>query len=609
MTTRIPIQLNAWLSAEEPYITRDAAGFPTGLIDPATELAVGGNGSGGGGGAIDVTQIEGLDITGQTDATALVLAALLSNGHVYIPKSARVAIDQLIMPAGTMISGPGTIVYKTTSNADDNTIRLTSNCTIDGVAFEADGDESIPRKVLYTANCENPTISNCRFNGQLVTSQSFVGYETWMYFDQNTIGHRCINNTTRFGRYSTFSTAVSEGLYQGNRFYEPTTSLMQFYGGKQNTIIGNMLYGRGKHYSYDTFQEGDSEQGTVTGINFLSLGFLGTRRGAHHNRIIGNHIYGVTEEGIGFDAAANNAYNCPENFVLPVATVYDVNIDDQNLLITIQEPTLQGGAAAPSDWASEFFIVAMTGDSVGYTAKIISATSSTSANTVTLRVNLNAGFPSLNTGDKLLITLGFMFNEVIGNTITHTTTGISLYGSQWHNRVEGNVVRAITNGIQAGSIVSILVPGAQANGQPAEGAGVQAYSGCCAIVNNTCIMDYANQPTTYIRGESNVAGPIAVGTWCYGSPVVSEQNPCMDISGNTFVSARNATIGGSFATTATGGSSLTRPIVANNKSLGGGGLAMNYVTGAVMGPNYRIGFRQDFSVGDSANNTGIINAA
>lgn len=566
-------------------------------------------GGGGGGGGIDVTQVAGLDTTGQNDMTALVRSILEGDGHVYIPKGARVVIDQLVMPVGTTISGPGTVVYRSTANQDHNTIRMTSDCTVDGPTFEADSAMSIPRKIIYTANCENPTVANCKFNGQLVLNQTFVGFETWIYFDQNTTGHRCINNTSRYGRYGTFSTAVSDGLYQGNRFFEPTSSLMQFYGGKHNTIAGNILRGRGKHYTQDTPQLGDSAQGTVTGINFLSLGFLGTRRGAHHNRIIGNHISGVTEEGIGFDAAGNNAYNCPENFVLAVATVQSIATDGENAIITIQEPTLQGGSAAPNDWADQFFVVVMTGEATGYTAKVISATSSGDTNTATIRVNLNAGLPPVVQGDKLLITLGFMFNEISGNTVTQTTTGISLYGSQWHNRVEGNVVRAITNGIMAGSIVSVLVPGAQANGQPAEGAGVQAYSGCCAFVDNTCLMDYENQPTTYVRGGSNVAGPLAIGTWCYGAPAVAQQNPGMDISGNTFVSARNATLGGSFATTATGGSSLTRPIIANNKSLGGGGLALNYVTGAVMGPNYRNGVRQDFAPAASANNTGILNAA
>jgi len=585
------------------------------LVDSATGRAVGvknADGSetlfGGGGGGKDVSAIVGLDITGQRDATAQVLSVLEAEGHVYVPRGARVAIDQLVMPAGTVISGPGKIIYKTTANQDDNSIRLQSDCTVDGLTFEADGLESIPRKILYSANCENPTVANCKFNGQLVSSQSFVGFETWVYFDQNTTGHRCVHNTSRYGRYGTFSTAVSDGLYAGNRFFEPTASLMQFYGGKNNTVSENILRGRAKHYTGDTPQLGDSAQGTVTGVNFLSLGFLGSRRGAHHNRIIGNHISGVTEEGIGFDAAANNAYNCPENFVLPVATVFEVNLDGQNALITIQEPTLQGGSAAPAGWADEFFVVAMTGDAVGYTAKIISATSSASANTVTLRVNLNAGFPPLATGDKLLITLGFMHNEILGNTITDTTTGISLYGSQWHNRAEGNIVRAITNGIQVGSIVSVLVPGAQANGQPAVGAGVQAYSGCCAIVNNSCSMAFDNQPTAYDRGNTNVAGPVTVGTWCYGAPAVAEQNPGMDISGNTFVAARDAVLGGSFATTSPGNSSLTRPIIANNKSLGGGGLALNRTTGAYVGPNFKNGVRENFAAGSSANNVGTVTA-
>lgn len=577
---------------------------PTGLLDPATGRTVN-----AGGGGVNVARVSGLDTTGVKDMTPQVLSILEAEGHVYVPRGARVMIDQLIMPAGTTISGPGTVVYKTTTNQDDNTIRLLSDCTIDGPTFVADGLESIPRKILYTANCENPVIANCKFNGQLVANQSFVGFETWIYFDQNTTGHRCLNNTSRYGRYGTFSTAVSDGLYHGNRFFEPTTSLMQFYGGKTNTIIGNVLRGRGKHYSGDTKQEGDSSQGTVTGINFLSLGFLGSRRGALHNRIIGNHISGVTEEGIGFDAAANNVYNCPENYVLPVATVQDVNIDGQNVLITIQEPTLQGGSAAPAGWADEFFVVAMTGDAVGYTAKIISATSSASANTVTLRVNLNAGFPALSTGDKLLITLGFMFNEILGNTIAQTTTGISLYGSQWHNRAEGNIIRAITNSVQVGSVVSVLVPGAQASGLPAEGAGVQAYSGCCAVKDNTCVMDYEGQPVTYDRGNSNVAGPITAGTWCYGAPAVAAQNPGMDISGNTFVAARDAVLGGSFATTSPGNSTLTNPVITGNKSLGGGGLTLTRTAGAFVGPNFKNGVRENFSIGSSTLNTGVVNAA
>jgi len=319
-------------------------------------------------------------------------------------------------------------------------------------------------------------------------------------------------------------------------------------------------------------------------------------------------VYGITEEGISFDTSANIVENAPENYVLAIGTVQSVATSGVgNSIITLKEPTFQGGgSAAPNDWAVGYFIVGMNGLGVGYSAKVISSTSSTSANTATVTINQNSGVPPFVNGDKILVTCGVMFNEIIGNTVSQVTSGLILYGSSWFNRVEGNQVRAITTGIEVASIIAGYLPGAQANGAPAIGSGVQSYSGCCTITNNTVVLDFEGQPQNYARGVDAPSGPITVGTWSYtGTPAVAAQNPGMSIKNNRFFGNRTSKIGGSFATQDSGNSSVTNPIVAWNESMGGSSIVLNKTAGAQVGWNFKNGVKENYQATGSANNTAI----
>lgn len=563
-----------------------------------------------GGGGTNISQVAGVDITGVNDSTGPVLTTLQTTGHVYIPQGVKILVDKLTMPPGTRISGPGKIVYIFTNQTDDATIYMQTDCVVEGVTFVPYDPISIARTIIYSANSENIRILNNNFEGTLSSSQFYFGYETYILLDQRTVGAKVIGNTMYYGKYGIFNTDVSKCIFAENWIEEPTVNGMTFYGGKYNTVQANHIIGRNHQYSIDGGAVGDSAQGTVTGISFLTRGFLGSRRGIIGNRVIGNYVYGITEEAISFDTSANSTFNAPENYVLAIGTVQSVAASGVgNVVITLQEPTTQGGIAAPSDWAIGYFAIGLTGAGTGYAAKVISCTSSSGANSSTLTINQSAGIPPFATGDKILITCGVMFNEIIGNTVDQVTSGLILYGSSWFNRVEGNNVRAISTGIEIASIVAGLVIGSKVDGTPADGSGVQSYSGCCTVTNNTVVLDYEGQPSNYDRGSSNSAGPIAAGTWAYGTPVISAQNPGMTIANNRFFGNRTSKIGGSFATQDAGNSSMTYPIVTGNTSMGGTSIVLNKTSGAFVGPNWKTGVREDYQTSGSANNTGITNAA
>lgn len=560
------------------------------------------------GGGYDISTHPGVDTSGLVDCSAIMLSLLTQHGHVHIPQKAKIKIDLLTMPEGTKISGPGSIVYIFTTNVSDATLTLQTDCTVEGVNFIPEGTESIARVVIYASNADNIKILNNNFLGTLSNEQFYMGYETYMMLDQRVTNAKVIGNTTKYGRYGCFSISAFQNFYGANHFQEPTTNGMQFYGGKNNTIQGNFIIGRNKQYSIDGGQAGDSSQGTVTGISFLTQGFLGYRRGCVGNRIIGNYVYGVTEEGISFDTAANSVYNCPENYVLPIATVQSIASSGVgNVALTIQEPTLQGGVAAPAEWAKEYYMIPLTGEGVGYAAKIISSSSSTLNNTAVLTFNKNSGIPPLVAGDKVLITCGMLYNEIIGNTIDQVTSGIILYGSSWFNKVEGNQIRAISTGIEVASVIAGHLPGgAQVNGQPAIGTGVQSYSGCCTVNNNVVQMDFDGQPSTYDRASSSGAGPICVGTWSYtGSPVIASQNPGMVITNNRFFGAKTSKIGGSYATQDPGNSTVTYPTIAWNHSMGGTSIVLNKTDGAMVGPNFKQGFLENYQTSGSGDNSNV----
>lgn len=540
----------------------------------------------------------GADLTGARDATTEVRSMLDASGECYIPSGVRLLIDALDMPPGTKIHGPGVIVYKKTSSPSDVTISMLSGCTIDGVTFQPELAESIPR-VVVRATGDNITISNNKFLSGFY-SPSFVGYETWIKIELGAKYATVIGNRSSAGSIFLLGNGLSYGKFTDNIIVSPARA-MQFYGGKYNTVSRNKIYGRNKHYAGDT---GSDPQATVAGINFLTFGFLGTNRGIVGNIITDNEVYGVAEEAIGLDTHGNNANDAAEVGVLPVGTVASVAPSGNgNQIITLQEATLRDSGSISNGWANAAYVIALTGDAVGFIAPVVDSTASVIANTATLKIPRNMGDVALSPGDKILITYGIIGNVISNNIVRNSTSGISLWGSSWYNQVTGNNIEAISTGVQMASVVSATIPGLNENGTMK--SGVCGYSGACTISGNVIRLSYESQPSGNARGVS----PIVVGTWAYGTPAVAAQNPLMNVSSNMISSPKHTLVGSSRGTVDAGPSTVTAAVVCGNRLIGGGGVSLNRTDKCVIGPNYSGTGREDYRLSASAGNTSVTVAA
>lgn len=552
-------------------------------------------------GMVDISKLAGVDPSGNNDSTAAVASALDQYGSIFIPLDARIKIDKLEMPPGSTISGPGKIVYVDTNNPDDKTIRMYSDCQIVGPTFVGPSDRSVPRYVVYSENgAENLAVMDCKFKGGVYAGQSFVGYERWVHMDQGAKSPKVVRNKFDWGAYPIFGVRTQDGIYDLNEI-NGSVSGLTFYGGKYNKVRGNRINGRNVHYSADT---GSNPQSTITGILFLTYGFLTDQRGIIGNEICGNFVTGVAEEGIGLDVNGDSVGDSAENQVVPIATVQSVsNLGNGRRGVVIQEPTLVGGAVAPSNWANECYACVLTGAAVGTVMKVIASTSSSSANTATIVLARSPGDIPLAQGDKILLSYGILYNKINDNTILNTTTCISLFGSSWHNDVQDNTMRGISTGIQCGSVVAGLTVGANAQGINL--GGVQSYAGPTKIAGNTISLDYETQPLADSRGVNQETGPIVVGTWAYGTPAVSNQNTGMQIKDNILIASRDSKLGGSFATADAGFSTMTGGVVSGNQYFGGGGLSIRRTLALNLGVNYAQYSREDYKAASSADNTNL----
>lgn len=540
-----------------------------------------------------------VDLTGGENATAHVLHALNTYGTVTVAKDVKILVDLLDMPDGARIQGQGEVLYKDTANTGEYTIRLGSGSAVKGVTFRSQTQKSVNRIILWSANCERPQVHGCKFVGGLYAEQGYVGYETWVQFDQGASRPEVVGCDFSYGASAIFGIRTEGGRFDSNLIVGPTRCI-SMYGGKRNKVRANHIYGRNIHYAADA---GSNTQATITGINFLTFGFLGHSRGIIGNEISGNHVHGVAEEAIGLDTNGDNSADAAENQVLALTTVHALVKDGEQVVLTLANATLRAGVAAPHDWWSDCYVNVLSGAAVGATAKIIAGTSSALVNTAQLRI-AGAQALKLAAGDLLHISYGISFNKIIDNTIEQSMTGVSLWGSAWHNTVSGNTIKAISRGIVVASVVAGYTPGADADGRSL--GGVVSYSGPNKVHGNTIVMEYEGQPTTHVRGVAADCGPIVWGTWAYGTPSVAAHNPGAVITDNNIVSGRDCLIGGPlFATAQAGAITLDSPLVSGNRVFGGGSIAINNTRDAQVLNNYKGLIRQDYNKAASANNANL----
>lgn len=540
-----------------------------------------------------------VDLTGGEDATAHVLHALNTYGTVIVAKDVKILVDLLDMPNGACIQGQGEVLYKDTANTGEYTIRLGSGSAVKGVTFRSQTQKSVNRIILWSANCERPQVHGCKFVGGLYAEQGYVGYETWVLFDQGASRPEVVGCDFAYGASAIFGIRTEGGRFDSNLIVGPTRCI-SMYGGKRNKVRANIIKGRNIHYPAD---EGYAAQATVTGINFLTFGFLGVSKGIIGNEISGNHVSGISEEAIGLDTHGNNVFDAAENQILALTTLYTVATDGGQMVLTLTNATTQGGAAAPADWWDECYVNVLSGAAVGATAKIISGTTSAAANTAQLRI-AGAQALALAPGDVIQISYGISFNSITGNTVEQSMTGILLWGSAWHNTIANNTIKAISRGVVVASVVAGYIPGADAAGKSL--GGTVGYSGPNRVHGNTIVMEYEGQPTDHIRAVMADCAPIVWGTWAYGTPSVAAHNPGAVITDNNIVSGRDCLIGGAlFATAQAGAITLDSPLVSGNRVFGGGSIAINNTRDAQVLNNYKGLIRQDYNKAASANNANL----
>lgn len=529
-------------------------------------------------------------------------AALEAYGEAYVPPSADFVVDDLVMPANSKIHGTGLIRWLTSSTAT-RCISLQTNCVIQGVRFEPDVDTSVSKTILYgMTGSSNVGILDCVITGHL--NGSFGAYEKLIYLEQGCLSPKIIRNKTQYGSEAIMASYCQKGIFQANEINAPAGAGFRFYGGKYNTIANNKVYGRNQHgstYAGRTV----AGQSTVAGVNFLTFGFLGSNRGIIGNIISGNEFYGISEEAIGLDTHGNVANDSAENPTLPVGTFQSLVFSGQNQVITLQEATTLGAGAAAATWAQQCYVIFLTGAAAGFMAPVISSTSSASANTATLTIPRNMGDLAASAGDKMLITYGIIDNIISDNIVRNSAVGVSLWGSCWNNLVDNNDLVVMDIGIQVAAVIGgAVVAGANADGTPK--SPTLGYSGLNKIKGNGVRLQYDAQPSANTRGNA----PIIAGTWAYGAPTAGlPGNLAIDVIDNTFCSARNALIGGSYATTNPGDVTISGGLLAGNRIVGGGVIAISKTDATMLGRNYKVASREDYNVAASSLNTNVVTAA
>lgn len=524
----------------------------------------------------DVSAIPGIDLSGGTDMSSLIQDALTTYRSIWIPRGGSILVDNIQMPADTAIFGEGTLLYP--NSASNRCITVNGDkCVISGLKFKCAEATSVSKLIVYVANGVSDTIIQDNFfNG--VLNSSFVGYEQWVVLEQNGQRNKILRNTINNGGFGIFAKNPRSNYIIEN-IINSTVRPIQIYSGSYNKVNFNTINGRNKHYATDT---GTDPQATIVGINFLTFGVFGRNRGILHNQVIGNKVYGVAEEAISMDTHGNDTSDSAENPWLRVGTVSSVAATGVGrYTITLAEPVLQGGAAAPSNWWEETYIICMAGTNQGAIAKCQGGTSSTSANTSTIIVPANGG-QMFNIGDKLLFTYGILFNTFTNNEIRNCQTGLYLWGSAWYNKIIGNHVAGVGTGIGICTVIDNLINGAAADGSAL--GGVQGFSGCNIISHNTIVENFYDQPST----TTKTGYPMLVGVWNYGStPAVSDLN-----FGNTFtdnmISAKKSALLGFLGKNAVTGCTISKGAYFNgNRISGGGTFDTTNASGFTLGVNFK----------------------
>jgi hypothetical protein len=281
---------------------------------------------------------------------------------------------------------------------------------------------------------------------------------------------------------------------------------IHFFGGSKNTVCSNVV------------------RSCRVGIVFQSARDNSdlVRSRIHGNLILGNVVRDITEEGISLDSS-NSARSWPEHPVVQIVTYNTSMTQGNNMKVLVQD------TGQSPDWATNYFMVFLTGASRGHAGEIVASGS----DWLSVRRSEGDFWTEAADGDKMLITLGHFRNIIANNSVsTCGTCHIVLWGSAWFNIISGNTIEVVYNGFRQGAgiyVCSVVNPSGTG-----PGAGMRCYSGFDVIENNTA----------YFTGAGDEFGstgaPIIVSTvkYTYADIPETDLTPCCVVRGNVVMGGR-----------------------------------------------------------------------
>lgn len=468
----------------------------------------------------------GADTTGVASAEQAFRSAVATGAHVYVPAGTfnlKSVTETIPLAAGQFLYGEGTILVSGAVSNGGGVFTLSTRCRIYGLTFAM--DSSFSGKVFYTDAHQN----HIRIEGNAFESVSTFG--TSIYLEQIPRKMTIRNNRQTGGASFLLAVGPHECRIAGNTIEGASQSIL-CYGGSGNTVTGNVI------------------DGGVSGILFLSFRQIGSNNLMRGNTVSANVVKNVSEEAISFDCAGNSPTTWPENGTQPILTVTSATNGASLTTVNFSE-------TASLHFATSYVAVVLTGTAAGHVA-LIEASTASSIQLPRSSGNIQA---KLSAGDKILVTTGAIQNTIVGNIAQGGTAGISLWGSAWHNVIDGNQTIDCYEGIAISSVVQKNASG---------NAGVQAWSGFNTITNNM---------TSTYKGGSDETGTgvgIRLTTAIFGSGVfalTANRNPGNEVRGNH-------AIGKGFQI-----DDQTVPILRDNRTTGGA-LAGVGNTGVIDSSNY-----------------------
>ena len=335
---------------------------------------------------------------GIADDTAAVNAALAASSEVFFPAGAYL-VTTLTVNSGNRLFGDSYSAVIKSSTSDAITLISKTNIVFENLTFDGI-NASATSFFAISNNCERVTIRENRF---INNSTAIYGSCSIANRARNIV----IENNEFFDNKTGIDWYVGENLLVvGNTIkYGPSRPMergFSFHGVRNSTVGNNLIFG--------------DNVNTITGIIFLYSSSTDAYFGSCFNNIVGNQVYGITEEAISFDQS-NGIYK----YGGTATSGGNTSLTDSSATWTTNQ------------WAN-YYVVIVAGTGAGQ-YRLISSNTGTVL-TVPKRWGVNPDATSVYS-----ITPAMVGNAIVGNTVSECRRhGIVLYGPCLTNTISGNTV-------------------------------------------------------------------------------------------------------------------------------------------------------------------------